>query len=96
METASKTKATTAAAPTKGPLKVFRIDDVSVSVFARDRKVNGEDVTFYSASLSRSYRDADGSRKYTSFFDEEDLGKVMTLAKQASEFMTDEHAAKAA
>src|SRR5260221_12034944 len=29
--------------PSIGPVKVFRIDDVSVSVFARDRQVQGED-----------------------------------------------------
>ena len=79
--------ATMAETSTSGPVKVLRIDDVSVSIFARDRKVNGETLTFYSVSFSRSYADRNGKRKYTKNFDVEDLGKIMTLAKQASEFI---------
>lgn len=79
--------ATDAPVESKGPFKVFRIDDVSVSVFSRDRVVKGETVTFYSASFSRSYKDASGAWKYTNYFDSEDLGKVMALAKDASEFI---------
>jgi len=43
--------------------------------------------TYYSASFSRSYKDASGSRKYTKNFDSEDLGSVMALAQQASELV---------
>ena len=70
-----------------GPLKVFRLEDVSASIFARDREVKGADRTFYSVSFSRSYLDQEGKRKYTKNFDLEDLGKIMSLAKQASEFI---------
>ena len=73
-----------------GPVKVFRQDDVSVSIFSRARVVKGENVIFYSASFSRSYKDPTGSWKYTKNFDSEDLGKVMALAKQASEFIDSE------
>ncbi len=72
---------------TRGPLKVLRIDDVSVSIFARQRQMQGEEVTFYSTSFSRSYKDATGSWKYTKNFDTEDLGKIMALAQQASEYI---------
>ena len=77
----------TDASEVTSPVKVLRMDDVSVSVFARDRVVQGASVTFYSVSFSRSYKDAGGSWKYTKNFDAEDLGKVMALAKQASEFI---------
>lgn len=90
----STSKATKAEAPSNGPIKVIRIDDVSVSIFARDRMVQGDPVTFYSVSLSRSYENGDGERKYTKNFDEEDLGKVMTLAKQAGEFIAAARASK--
>lgn len=91
MDNAKKKKDKEVSAPTDaGPLKVIRIDDVSASIFARDRKIKDEDVTFYSVSFSRSYKSADGEWKYTKNFDEEDLGSVMTLAKQASEFILSE------
>jgi len=86
METTNK-KAMMADEPATGPVKVIRIEDVSVSIFARTREVSGETVTYYSASFSRSYKDASGSRKYTKNFDSEDLGSVMALAQQASEFI---------
>jgi len=61
--------AAAAPAPANGPIKVFRIEDISVSIFARDRRVRGEDVTFYSVSVARSYLDAQGVRQYTKSFD---------------------------
>lgn len=88
-----KLKSKDAEAPAAGPLKVFRIEDVSASVFTRDRTVNGEPATFYSVSFSRSYKDADGSRKYTKNFDPEDLGQVVALAQQAGAFIEAERAA---
>lgn len=88
MEANNKKKtAAKAAEPAGGPLKVFRIEDVSVSVFARDRRFQGSEITFYSVSFSRSYKDNDGIRKYTKNFDAEDLGALVTLIQQASEFI---------
>ena len=66
-------------------LKVFRIDDVSASVFARDREIRGESRTFYSVTFSRSYKDSAGQWRYTKWFDLEDLGRVVTVAQQASD-----------
>ena len=83
----SSTKEAAAPEATKGPLKVLRIDDVSVSVFARDRQVQGQLRTFYSVSFSRSYKDASGTWKYTKNFDVEDLGKIVGLCQQASEYI---------
>ena len=70
-----------------GPLKAFRNDDVSASIFARTRKVKGEDVTFYSVSLSRSYVDANGVRKYVKSFDADRLGRLEAVIYTASEFI---------
>ena len=68
-------------------MKVFLLDDVSASVFSREYPVRGKPQTFYSVSFSRSYRDAQGARKYVKTFNPEDLGKVTSLAQQASEFI---------
>ncbi|MBW3541535.1 MAG: glycerol-3-phosphate dehydrogenase/oxidase [Planctomycetes bacterium] len=66
-------------------MKVVRIDDVSASIFARDRQIGGENRTFYSVTFSRSYKDSTGQWRYTKWFDVEDLGKVVAVAQQASE-----------
>jgi hypothetical protein len=71
----------------KAPVKVFVIEDVSASVFARQFQVRGDDRTFYSVSFSRSYRDSLGKRKYIKSFNLEDLGKVIAVAQQADEFI---------
>ena len=78
-----------------GPVKVFRVEDVSVSVFARDRKLQGSIVTFYSVSFSRSYKDSNGERKYTKNFDADDLGALVTLVQQASEFISSQRSERA-
>jgi hypothetical protein len=62
------------------PINVFRIEDVSASVFSRE--YNGR--TFYSVSLSRSYKSASGDWRYTKNFDRDDLGKIVTLCEQAA------------
>lgn len=69
----------------KAPLKVFLLEDVSASIFAREYPVRGEMRTFYSVSFSRSYRDSAGSRRYVKTFNLEDLGKVISVAQQADE-----------
>jgi hypothetical protein len=96
---ATKAEPTTSresASTNAGPVKVLRIDDVSVSIFARSRQIAGQAVTFYSASFSRSYKDAAGERKYTKSFDVDDLGKLVSLAQQASEYIQDVRVAHAA
>ncbi len=97
MDTLSKKKAVPSAArkaevqvdaatePISGPVKVFRLDDVSVSLFARQRSFQGRPATFHSASFSRSYKDAAGERKYTKNFDADDLGKVAELSQMAAQ-----------
>lgn len=82
----AKTIKQESAAP-DAPLKTFRIEDVSASIFARNRRVQGSEVTFYSVSLSRSYKDKDGVRRFVKSFDAEDLGALSTLIQQASGFI---------
>jgi hypothetical protein len=79
-----------------GPVRVFRIEDISVSVFARDRMLQGVPVTFYSVSFSRSYKGADGQRKYTKTFDADNLGALVSLSQQASEFIRGRQPSQAA
>lgn len=81
-----KDKEVTAPVPqaeAKGPVKQFRADDVSASIFARER--NGR--TFHSVSFTRSYKDRDGTWKYTKNFDADDLGRLVTVAQQAAEWI---------
>ena len=65
------------------PINVFRLEDVSASIFSRS--YNGR--TFYSISFSRSYKNASGEWRYTKNFDREDLGKIVTLCQQAAEYI---------
>jgi hypothetical protein len=89
MDNKAKKKASLgeATGESNAPVKVFRQDDVSASVFGRDRQVQGETRTFYSVTFSRSYKDSAGQWRYTKWFDLEDLGKIVALAQQASEFI---------
>ena len=78
-----------AALAANGPVKVLRIDDVSASIFAREREYNGRPTAFYSVSFSRSYKDPRGERKFTKSFDVDDLGKIVELSQRASETIRD-------
>lgn len=66
-----------------GPMKMFRVEDVSASIFSSEH--NGR--TFYNVSFTRSYKNGSGEYRYTHYFGLEDLGKVVTVAQQASEYL---------
>ena len=88
MESKKSKPSKSADVPAKnGPLKSYREDDVSASIFARVRTLGGAEVTFHSVSFTRSYKGADGVWKYTHNFDANDLGKVITVAQCAAEFI---------
>ena len=87
MDTKDTSKTEPAAEAAKGPIKVMRIDDVSVSIFDREAKSRQGITTYYSASFSRSYKDASGGSKYVKTFAPEDLGKVADLCKQAETYI---------
>src|SRR5258706_13633466 len=69
------------------PYKTLRVEDCSASIWSRDVTVQGETRTFYSVTLERSYKDRDGSWKYTKTFDMENLGRIVALCQQASEII---------
>jgi hypothetical protein len=72
----------------RAPIKVFRLDDVSASVFASERVLRGEPVTFHTVSFSRSYLGSDGKRRYTKTFDLDDLERIAHLAQEAGEYVS--------
>ena len=69
------------------PLKTFREEDVSVSIWARDRESRGEKLTFYSMTFERSWRDQAGQFRYSKYLNFEDMPKVAKLAKAAQEYV---------
>lgn len=69
------------------PLKVIVFDDVSASIFARQHQGKDELRTFYSVSFSRSYLDKASKRQYVKTFNPDDLEKIVTVAKQAEEYI---------
>jgi hypothetical protein len=71
--------------PHRSPQKVFRVEDVSASIFSREH--NGR--TYYGVSFTRGYKDSAGDRKYSKYFDADDLGKVVTVAQQSAEYLHD-------
>lgn len=98
MATSAKTRVTAPQAPATAeqktsqeakrlPVKTFRIDDCSATIWDRIRMVQGKSTTFYSITFERAYKDRDGDWKYTKSFDLESLGKVVMLCQQASEFI---------
>jgi len=82
-ELPSTTEETASKEEKRGPIQSFREGDVSVSIWSRDFKGR----TFYSCSFERSYKDASNQWRYTRYFGLDDLGKVISLAKQASDFL---------
>ena len=67
------------------PAVVIRADDCSASIWAREVMVQGQPKTFYSVTMERSYKDRDGAWKYTKSFDQDSLGKIVSLAQQAEQ-----------
>lgn len=83
-ETPAAKDAATASTDTKRrPVKVFVVEDVAASIFARE--YNGR--VYHGVSFTRWYKDSKGERRYTKSFDVEDLGKVIAVAQQASEWL---------
>lgn len=69
------------------PVKTFRVDDCSASIWQRERVVQGTPMIFSSITLERSYVDRDGKRQWTQSFDPDSLGKIVQLCQMASEFI---------
>jgi hypothetical protein len=74
------------------PLTTLRAGDCSASVWARDFVVRGKPTRFYSTTFERSYRTPGGEWKYTKSFDLADLGSLVTLCHQVTEYVRSLHA----
>ena len=68
------------------PLKVFRLEDVSVSVFANERTIDGDRVTFYNVSMSKTYKKGNETRR-TQSFGSNDIAKLIQLLKESGDFV---------
>lgn len=71
------------------PVKTFRDDNISASVWKRTI-VKVEPKTYYSISLERSYQNANGEWRYSSYFNLSDGQKIVNVWKQAAEFIEEE------
>ena len=84
---AARTRKAASASPSPAakrlPVKQLRVDDVSASIFAREFMGRN----FHSIVFTRSYKDASGTYKYVKSFDVDDLGKIVTVAQQAAEWI---------
>jgi hypothetical protein len=84
----SATKAVSVAKDAKNsPKQSFREGDIWCNVFANERQLSDRKRVFYSATFRRSYRDAKGAWKHTSSFNQDDLAKIVILAKQVSDYL---------
>lgn len=69
------------------PVQTFREGDVSVSIWGREATIQGQRRTFFSCTFERSYKDRDGTWKYTKSFDADGLGKLVAVAQRADEYL---------
>lgn len=70
------------------PIKTFSQGDVSVSIWFRDHLIKGQPTRFYSLTFERTYRDNTGKFRYSRSFNPDDLGAIMSLCQQASDYLT--------
>lgn len=82
------TKTVESGSTTNRPVKTFRIDDISCSIWARTF-TRVEPVTMYSVSYQRSFRNVQGEWKHSQYFNLGDLPKIVSLSQQAEEFVHD-------
>ena len=78
--------ATTVARKANKPLKVFRLEDVSVSVFANERTIDGERVNFHNVAMAKTYK-KDNETRRTQSFGSGDIAKLLFCLKQAGDFI---------
>lgn len=78
------------------PLKTFREESVSASVWSREVSAGQQRRTYYSVTLERAYKVPGQPWRYTHSFDATDLGNVAEVIEQADEFILELQAAEAA
>ena len=85
VETTAAQEAAASPETKRKPATTLRADDCSASIWTREFVVQGKPRMFYSVTLERSYKDRDGAWRYTRSFDQNSLGKIVSLCQQASE-----------
>ena len=83
----SVAKSATATAKTR-PIRTFRVDNVSAAVWART-VVRAETFTVYSITFETHFEDSNGNEKYGGFFRPNELPKIVSLCRQAEEYITE-------
>ena len=68
------------------PEKKFSCGPISASIWANNRTVNSETVTFYSVTINKAYKEEE-DWKHTNSFDIEDLPKVTLVANEAYKYL---------
>ena len=69
------------------PEKEFRCGAVSASIWANDREVEGQTVSFFSVRIDKAFKEGN-VWKHTSTFSVDDLPKVALVANEAYRFIT--------
>jgi hypothetical protein len=70
------------------PVHTIRVEDVSCSIWERTVTIQGMPRQFWSCTFERSYKDRNGAWRYTKTFDWDSLGKLVSAAQQASQWIT--------
>jgi hypothetical protein len=69
------------------PVKVFRRDALSVSIFANETTRDGKPAVFHKVSISKTYKKKDEGFGRTTSFESKDFPKICSLLIQAGEFI---------
>ena len=70
------------------PIRTFRVDNVSAAVWA-NTTVKLELVTYYSITFESHYQDSKGNERYGSRFRPNELPKIVSLCRQAEEYIVE-------
>ena len=70
------------------PIRTFRVDNVSAAVWART-VVKLEPVNYYSISFETHYEDSKGELRHSGFFRLSELPKIVSLCRQAEEYIVE-------
>jgi len=68
------------------PEKKFSCGQISASIWAKTKTVEGDTVKFYSVTINKAYKE-DEDWKHTNSFDIEDLPKVALVANEAYKYI---------
>ena len=73
----------------KKPVKVYRLGNVSASVFVRTlpAKDGRPERQIGSVCLQKSFKDDSGNRKYTNYFDAHELANAARVLEMAAEYV---------